>query len=216
MMDHSASTHGKNRGAVLIVSLIFLSVLTVVAVSTMMQSGFEVRMSTNAAFETRAFNASEAGRSGIRELVIQHTDNDGIWSGITVPSYIDIESSAANLLANSELKTAGVTAAVLENRIRDLGHCSLDTLDTDFELRYDAAGDGDASDEQDLNADIKVVKLSLAGLTPGTGGAMIEGYSGVGRGAGSKGAGYIYYEVRSVGSYAETRAVTAGELRIRR
>lgn len=216
MKDLRASSQHHNRGAVLVISLVFLTVLTGVAISTMMQSGIEVRMSSNAAFENRAFNASEAGRSAVTDLVILHTDNDGIWSGISVPSYVDIKSSGANLLANSELKTSGVTAAVLENRIRDLGHCSLDTLDTDLELRYDAAGDGDSAGEQDLSADIKVVKLSLAGLTPGTGGAMVEGYSGVGRGAGSKGAGYVYYEVRSVGAYGETRAVTVGELRVRR
>lgn len=207
----------ESRGVALIVVLVFLVVLTIVAVAAINRTGTDMKISTNQAFEFRAFSNSEAGRAMIRDLLVQHADNDGVWSGITFPSGVSSTSAGSNLLANSEQNSK--TPSEMMAAMREMNDCSLSTLDTDLQVRYDGNTSDSVTDgtaESDIFADIKVVKISLAGLTPGTGGAQVEGYSGIGQGAASAGAGYIYFDVRSVGHYGDARAVTAADVRIRR
>ncbi|MFD2110781.1 pilus assembly PilX family protein [Thiorhodococcus fuscus] len=207
----------RSRGAALIIGLVFLAVLTLIALNAIKRSGTDMQLSTNQAFEYRAFSNSEAGRAMVRDLIMQHADNDGVWSGITFPTGVTHTNAGNNLLANSE--QVSKTPDEMMSALQNLTDSNQSNLDTDFQIRYDGnSTDGitDASAESDIYADIKVVKLSLAGIVAGTGGAQVEGYSGIGQGAASAGAGYIYFDVRSIGRYGDARAVTAADFRIRR
>ncbi|NEV62960.1 pilus assembly PilX family protein [Thiorhodococcus minor] len=215
-MTHSHSPH-RSRGVALIVVLIFLVVLTLVAITVTKRSGTDMKISTNQAYEFRAFSSSESARAMVRRLLVDHADNDGVWTGVTFPTGVSSTSAGANLLANSE--QSSLTPDQMMSVLQDLNHCDLSSLDTDLQVRYDGDTTDSTTDgtaESDIFADIKVVKLSLAGLTPGTGGAQVEGYSGIGQGAASAGAGYIYFDIRSIGHYGDARAVTAADFRIRR
>jgi Tfp pilus assembly protein PilX len=213
-MDHF--TH-RSKGAALVIVLVFLVALTLISLTSLKRSGTDMKISTNQAFEYRAFSNSEAGRAMIRSLLMDNADNNGVWSGLTFPSGVSNTTAGNNLMANSEQATK--TPEQMMSAMRNLTNCSLTDLDTDLEVRYDGdAADGitNASAEADIFADIKIIKISLAGLTAGTGGAQVEGYAGIGQGAASAGAGYIYFDVRSIGHYGDARAVTAADFRVRR
>lgn len=207
----------RSRGTALVVVLVFLVVLTLTAMTAIKRSGTDMKISTNQSFEYKAFSNSEAARAMVRKLLVDHADNNGVWSGVAFPSGVSHTTAGSNLLANSEQASKSPTQMM--SAMHDLTDCSLASLDTDLEVRYDDdSSDGVAAGEaeSDVSADIKVVKISLAGLSPGTGGAQVEGYSGIGQGASSAGAGYVYFDVRSIGHYGDARSVTAADFRVRR
>ena len=214
---HSLHPRKRSRGVALVVVMVCLVVLTLVALTAAKRSGTDMKISANQADEFRAFSNSEAGRAMIRGLLVDHADNDGVWTNVAFPSGVMSTSDGANLLANSE--QSSLTPNQMMAALRDLNDCALSSLDTDLRVRYDGDADDSITDgtgEPDIFADIKVVKLSLGGLTPGTGGAQVEGYSGIGQGAASAGAGYVYFDIRSIGHYGDARAVTGSDFRIRR
>ena len=82
MMSHQPLP-ASQRGAVLITSLIFLVMLTVVAVVATQSTVLETRMSTNAIVKARAVESSEALRTLSHELIATSCYNHGWPDSIT-------------------------------------------------------------------------------------------------------------------------------------
>lgn len=89
-MNH-APTPAKPRpapahGFVLVTALIFLVVLTLVAVTAVKSTGLELRMSSNNALHTEAFEAAEAPRQVVGRLLEKlGFDPATGWSAVTLP-----------------------------------------------------------------------------------------------------------------------------------
>jgi len=183
------------QGFVLLTSLIFLTVLTLIAVISTQNSSLEYQMSTNLAFKERAFQSSEAARKTVGTVVEDYVYQTG-WTDVTVPFGIDVINPAALLEQNANT----------ENLLID------SSLNADMDYRIDSNGDGDYSDGGDIDAEITVYKTQQ-GIAPGSSAAMLNAASGTGKGSSS--AVRIYYELRSRGfTVSGSRSNTATEYRI--
>ena len=204
MMPYQPSSIAvSQRGYVLITSLIFLTVLTLVAVVSSRSTTFEYQMSSNLVLKDRAFQSSETGRAGMAGILDAHiferewNDSIKIPSGLTV---LDKDTSG------------GPDMLFLSNNAgEDLYNA--DTLVTDAQYKIDANSDGDFDDGGDVNADIDVYKTKSVAAR-GTGTAMVAGYEGLGKGM-AGGGFHVYFELRSKGkSIVGAQSQTASEYRV--
>ena len=74
------------RGAVLITSLIFLLVLTLIAVVAMQSTSLEQKMSTNVAYKLQTFEDAESSRAAISSVMYPHLWEKSTWDNVTLPS----------------------------------------------------------------------------------------------------------------------------------
>ena len=200
---NSTTTRRTQHGYVLITSLIFLTVLTLVAVVSSQSTSFEYQMSSNLVLKERAFQSSETGRTGLGSVMDAHVFERDWDSAISMPAgltVLDKDSSGASdmLFINNE---AG----------EDLYNDS--TLVSDADYKIDGNGDGDFDDGGDVNATVVAYKTrSVAAKGAGT--AMVAGYEGIGKGV--AGGGFnVYFELRSRGqSSLGAQAQTASEYRV--
>jgi len=80
-------TSAPSQGFVLVTALIFLVVLTLVAVTAVKSTGLELRMSSNNALHTEAFEAAEAPRQVVGRLLESLGFNVAVgWTAVTVPA----------------------------------------------------------------------------------------------------------------------------------
>ena len=185
----------QQQGLALLTSLIFLTVLTLIAIISTQNSSLEYQMSTNLAFKERAFQSSEAARKTVGTVVEDYVFQTG-WTDVTLPAGIDVIDTSALLELNDPS----------ENLLHD------GTIDPDMDYRIDSNADGDYTDGGDIDAEISVYKTQQ-GIAPGSSAAMLSAASGTGKGAGS--AVRIYYELRSRGlTVSGSRSNTATEYRI--
>lgn len=175
-------------GVALVTALVFLFVLTMVSVIAMQSTSFEYRMSTNAAFKSRACEVSESGRMAVSSVMPEHAYLRS-WSGMSLPSDLTVkdknEDGTGDALYGDNDESAG-----------SLDLNNLTALTTDAVYKRDVNGDGDA-DDLDLVAAIKVFH-STTKIQKGSGTAMLGGYQGLGKALGAGGAG-LYYVVASEG-----------------
>ena len=189
------------RGYVLITSLIFLTILTLVGVSSMQSSTLEYQVSTNQAFTERAFQSSDTGRKALADIVHAHVYERG-WDNVSIGSLeiLDKDSSGSgDSFWNGNSESANTLS-------------SGGTLTTDARFIIDLNGDGDGIDSNEIESDIAVYR-SKEVQPPGAGLAMVAGYRGLGKSSAS-GGGHIYYEIRSTGrSASNAQSVTVSEYR---
>ena len=169
----------QQQGLALLTSLIFLTVLTLIAIISTQNSSLEYQMSTNLAFKERAFQSSEAARKTVGTVVEEYVFQTG-WTDVNLPAGIDVIDTSALLELNDPS----------ENLLYD------GTINPDMDYRIDSNGDGDYTDGGDIDAEISVYKTQQ-GIVSGSSAAMLSAASGTGKGAGS--AVRIYYELRSRG-----------------
>jgi len=185
----------QQQGFALLTSLVFLTVLTLIAVLSTQNSTLEYQMSSNLAFKERAFQSSEAARKTVGTVVEDYVYQTG-WTGVSIPYGINVIDPTALLQEND----------VSENLLID------STLNPDMDYKIDANGDGDFTDGGDIAAAISVYRTQQ-GIAPGSSAAMLNAASGTGKGSGS--AVRIYYELRSRGfTVSGSRSNTATEYRI--
>jgi len=183
------------QGLALLTSLVFLTVLILIAIISTQNSSLEYQMSTNLAFKERAFQSSEAARKTVGTVVEDYVFQTG-WTDVNLPAGIDVIDTSALLEINDPS----------ENLMYD------GTLDPDMDYRIDSNADGDYTDGGDIDAEISVYKTQQ-GIAPGSSAAMLSAASGTGKGAGS--AVRIYYELRSRRlTVSGSRSNTATEYRI--
>ncbi|NOY62953.1 MAG: hypothetical protein GXP10_07370 [Gammaproteobacteria bacterium] len=210
--NHTVSRH--QSGYVLVTSLLFLLVLTMVAVVSTQTTTLELRMSANNVAKGRALESSEALRHFAGEVVDAHTFHQG-WPvslgggiqdkefGVTFPAGINFVN-----------KTDGVPNNMYLLGSNGAGENPLDpsTLVNDITYQVDGNGDGDLDDGVDISASVSIYRLP-ATSAKGSNIAMVSGYLGLGRSAAGGGSN-IYYLLRSTGTSAGgARAVTASEYR---
>lgn len=184
------------RGFALITAMIFLVLLTLVALVALRGSGLEAVVSGNNALRAEAFESSETARAAINDVIDAHVYNRG-W-----PKTVTVGSNTGSVPA-SEFGTfpAGLTLASLNdwygNNSEDASGAagfnpdSL-TKDADYSLTL-----GTSPNQIKVYGDLSVYKLRVD-LASGSGTAMTQGYEGLGRAAAS-GGGTLYFYVKSSG-----------------
>ena len=203
----------RQRGYALITAIIFLVILTGVAVTALRSSGLELRMSSNNSLRTESFEASESPRLITGELLDIHTFNRGWPTSIggdiadaefdyPFPSGMNIPTPLKNWYVNNSdesgnCATPYVTAGGAE--------CS---LLSDASYSRDLAATGQTS--YPVRSDLSVFKLRVD-LSPGSGTAMLAGYEGTGRSVASSG-GRVFFYVQSTG-YDAAPTASATEAR---
>jgi len=189
------------RGYALITSLVFLVVLTLVAVTAIQGTTLELKMSNNEKMRTEAFYVSDTPRQVISRLIDIHTFARG-WSttmGGTVPdSDFNYDLPAGYALSSG----ANWYEANTES---DFDPNSLDV---------DATLSGTFGDTGlPVESSFAVYKLRTA-INPGSGSAMVAGYEGTGKAVAASG-GSVYFFVNSIGkdSSASATSETAADYR---
>lgn len=203
------------RGYALLTAIIFLVILTGVAVTALRSSGLELRMSSNNALRTESFEASESPRLITGELLDIHTFNRGWPASLggdvadaefdyPIPTGFAIPTPVKNWYVNNS-DEAGNCATPF----RDASEVDC-TLISDASYARDLAATGQSS--YPVRSDMSVFKLRVD-LSPGSGTAMLAGYEGTGRSVASSG-GRIFFYVQSTGyDAAPTAADTEAQTR---
>lgn len=185
------------KGAVLITALMFLTVLTLVAVVSMQSTSLDYKMSTNSVMRDRAFYFSENGRKAMGSILDDHLFERGWTGNITMPTGLTIVDTSKDMYNGNE---AG----------EDLNNAATLTVDATHQL--DGNGDGDFTDGEDSNSEVIVYKTQTSWAS-GAGTAMLSGYEGLGKAAAAGGV-HVFFEIRSRGeSVAGAQATTATEYR---
>lgn len=219
-MRHVSRFHllHRSRGYVLVTGLIFLAVLTIVAVIAMRATGLELRMSNNAGLRAKALESSEALRIALtQDLLDAHiyyrgwpncaggTENDEFF-GAELTRLLKpvnnkdcdpkVENSTGGFLSIADANNDGSPDNIFdENRYVDY-------------LKDPAVGTDDFKDtdatyeniSRDMRGQLQVTLVKTV-LGAGHGGAMVSGYEGTGTGSAGSG-GLMYLETRSIGTTA--------------
>ena len=202
--SHSPSLH-KQRGVVLFTALMFMVVLTLIALVASQSTVLESRMSNNTIVKARAGESSEALRMGAHDMFDAHLYNRG-WP-------LNSGGAIANDLFD-------IPPGVTLNNVDDWGTANgntedffdADTWTLDMALQVDGNTDGDYTDGEDQNASLTVFKTVTTNAT-GSATAMVAGYEGLGKASASGGA-LNFFELRSTGrSAGSASTVTSSNFR---
>lgn len=181
----------KQSGAVLIVGLIFILIISLATISSMQETNLNYKISTNESFKNISFQSSESGRA---------------VSGDALSYYIYHRSWDA-------FNVAGLSWTTLYDP-------STDSLDPLTENLYDTSSLGVDMNFTLSGTGVEVASSNISiAKSPGvksTGSAFqqLSGYEGLGKGAGAGGI-HLIYEVRSTGlSAGNAVTVTASEYRV--
>ncbi|WP_428624221.1 pilus assembly PilX family protein [Sedimenticola sp.] len=190
-------------GAVLVVGLILLAVLSLVAVVAMQSTTLEQRMSTNAAFKMRTMESSEAGRLALSKVIDRHIFNRG-WR----------EQAGAAGTTDFPIPT-GLTVQAYGSVVQpwEVKLYEIDAPGTYPVIDYSAAPPV-VFDDGSTISNIFVVRTDVS-FNQGSGARMHAGYLGLGVGAAGSGS-QVMFEFRSVSADSAVRgarSVTASEYR---
>lgn len=205
---NTAVTHRLQSGYVLVTALILLLVLTLVAISTMDFTTTETRMVSNATVRSRALESSEAIRGISGSLLDAYIYNRG-W-----PESVGgtIDNDTFNTTIPSGLTIADVNNSLYTGNSASENIFNPATLTNDISFSVDGNGDGDYTDDIDVQATLSVFKLNTVS-NPGAGTCQVCGYEGTGKSAAASGAS-IYFDLRATGVSANgARVVTNSEYR---
>lgn len=197
-----AQNKTQQRGAVLITSLMFLMVMTMIALMASQSSVLEVRMSSNSITKARATEASETLRTASNDLIDAHMFYRG-WP-TSLGGTLD--------LANQFHFPPGVDISNTDNwgegnTVGENLYAS-STWVQDMVLSIDGNSDGDTTDDVDQEAGLYVYKTVVVN-SAGSATAMVAGYEGVGKSSAGGGA-LVFLDLRSVGTSAGNSTATTG------
>ncbi|NIR32541.1 MAG: hypothetical protein GWN84_25190 [Gammaproteobacteria bacterium] len=214
LKDHAFSADGTSRaqlGSVLITALVFMVVLTMVAVVAMRSTTLDFKITTNNMLKARAFENSETGRGWTAQVLDAHVFNRGYE-----PAWPDEDGGAIPDTVGFTLP-AGLSVCPCPGTPDDLWAVNnvplADYSTEDLQYRLDGNGDGDFDDAFDVASDLFITRLNVV---PMVGGALaqISGYEGFGKGAAAGGAA-VFFDSRSRGaSLDSTSAIVGGDVRI--
>lgn len=216
------TTRSRQRGIALFVGLVFLVVLSLVAVIAMRGTLMEMRLVTNVANHERAFETSETLRAVPIALFDEHVFQRG-WPeqlGGTLPN----DDFDFGLTDDMMTVVKGGLQKNCSDEI-DLFYGNLEPACNSLlaETRYDTSTwhpdailsmcDVTSSGcSRSVSATVSIVPDGTV-LAEGSGGAQAAGYRGIGGGA-AAGGGSMYFEVMSVGTVpGDGRAVTMAQYR---
>lgn len=218
----------RQRGVALFVGLVFLVVLSVVAVVAMRGTLMEMQMVTNVAAHERAFEVSESLRGIPLALFDDHTFNRG-WPTNEMDGTVPDTSFGTFPQCDSKpIGTSGVSCDVLQDTTvrKTAAGDLLNLYEAQFvtgEKSYDPAtwmkNDPDVTvavcDSGDCTSGGKAriwIRPDGSALAEGSGASQAAGYRGEGNSAAS-GGGSMFFEVLSEGTSGGARAVTLSQYR---
>ena len=203
MSTYRLSTPPSSAGGfALITAMIFLVLLTLVALVALRGSGLEAIVSGNNAQRTEAFESSEAARITIGDVIDAHVYNRGWPTSVTV-------GTATGEVLPSEFGSlpTGLTLTSLGKWYGDNAEDDTTTSPLPYpagftpdNLAPDASYSisvGTTAAPAVVYANLSVYKLRVD-LASGAGSAMSQGYEGLGRAA-AGGGGTLYFYVKSSG-----------------
>lgn len=192
-----AGKFARQRGAVLIVSLIFLAVLTMAAIVAMKSTTLEQRMSANVAQQGRAAENSEAARTTLTDGAMLDKHIHGrCWPQGAVPGGVNEE-------VDCEITPAQLTASGLVIRAEGaglwrggfVGGVQVPRAAGYTAINYDTEPEEIAYSKGGATANLHAVGLgTVAGV--GSGARINAGYDGFGSGASA--GGRLYFDIRSI------------------
>jgi hypothetical protein len=165
----------KEKGAVLILSLLLLAMMTMLTLMSIESSQFAYKVAVNRADYDEAFNNSESVRS-IGAGVVKDYFQKGRWSETSLPDNLTLDQNAKD--PSSDLSSS--INRYDPNALTKLMSYRSNTISGDFYLLPGHTRLNDA----------------------GVGSSQFQSYSGVGAGVGSIGSMVKYMELRSVGMVA--------------
>lgn len=212
----------RQRGIALVVGLVFLVMLTIVALVVMRGTMLEMHLSTATARHEQAFEASEATRAIPEVIINDHVFNRGwpkSWGGDVPDGMFDLDTSFANrtdwvalLKPNSTKKTGlqdycgGSTLAIFYLP----QSCSSHTANYNYQPNAwddtvvlsvcSGANQTNCASNSTVKSNIAIVR---DGVVPnaGSGGAQAQGYSSPGIGTATGGASLLL-QIRSQATVA--------------
>ncbi len=222
MKKITASFPVRQRGVALFVGLIFLVVLSLVAVVAMRGTLMEMHMATNVARHEQAFEASETLRGVPISVFDEHVFNRG-WPK-------ELGGSLPNDDFAYTLKPSMVTA--LKSGLQDACDGNIDLFYSSLQPACDGMPAESRYDPSTWHPDVLLTICDVASsgcaanvmakvaivpdgtvLEEGSGSAQAAGYRGIGGGA-AGGGGSIYFEVMSTATVpGNGRAVTMSQFR---
>lgn len=191
----------RELGVVLVTSLVFLLVLTLVAVIAMQTTVTDQKISTNLAFKTKSFENSESPRPKAGDVVDHHvfergwdnilndagnyvaSDGSVIYEGLTID-----ETNAELMYFKNGKDAEGGDEEVVED--------ALDPSSLLKDMTYERSVSG-ADGSEAIVAELSVFRNGAHAL-PGHSAAMVSGYEGTGKAMAGSGSA-IFYDVRSQG-----------------
>jgi len=207
-MNLIAPTPARQGGYALITVIIFLVLLSIIALSTLKNSGLEARMGANGALHAQAFESSEMSRHLIDTLIDANVTARG-WPASIGGSVAngDFDCGAASLLiiaAASNNCTSDKTANAIGYSIVNASSAPQNWFNGNTETSFNPNSlDTDANYKQALDSThtvtgaVSVYKLYTT-LAAGAGSQQAAGYLGLGRSA-AAGGGYIFFYINSHG-----------------
>lgn len=227
---HLSASRAAQQGIALFVGLIFLVVLSVVAIVAMRGTLLELRMVNNVALHERAFEVSESLRAVPVALFDDHTFNRG-WPTTLMGGNV-ADSGFGTFPQCGDSKTAGtkgITCDTLNGttvRSDDSGLVNLyEIAYKDGEKAYDPATWTTSNEDvtvQSCDGDDCTsggtaqiwIRPDGTALSAGNGAAQAAGYRGEGNGSAS-GGGSMYFQILSRGSAGGMSATTLAQYRQR-
>lgn len=215
-------TRSRQRGIALFVGLVFLVVLSLVAVIAMRGTLMEMRLVTNVARHQQAFETSETLRAVPIALFDEHVFQRG-WpeqlGGSLPDDDFDFKLTTdmlAVVKAGLQKNCAGTVDLFYGNLEPTCGSLPAESRYDTSTWHPDAVLSmcdvTSSSCSRDVTATVSIVPDGTV-LAEGSGGAQAAGYRGLGGGA-AAGGGSMYFEVMSVGTVpGDGRAVTMAQYR---
>lgn len=185
-------TKNNQRGAVLIIGLIFLIIISIAGISGMEISNLDYKMASNSAFKNQSFQASETGRITVGDAVSQYI-YDRSWDNASVHSNLSFTDVDFNPLA--------------------LNSSSEDVFDTDTLVKDMNFSLVKSDTTEAIESDIYIIRSPTVNVSSGGGLQQLAGYRGAGKGVASSGSS-IYFELRARGTAnGGAQTITASEYR---
>ncbi|NIR31865.1 MAG: hypothetical protein GWN84_21625 [Gammaproteobacteria bacterium] len=196
----------------LITALVFMVVLTLVAVVSMRTTTLDLKMATNTMLKSRAFEHSESAHPWVASVLDAHVFNRGFepaW-----PASLGGAVPPSALFEVPEGLTVCPCPSGPPEDVWAVNNVPLEDYSAeDIQYRLDGNVDGDYDDAVDVVTDLFVTRLKVV---PTAGGAMAQysGYEGFGKATASGGA-HLFLDARSRGaSPDDSSAMTGSEVRI--
>lgn len=181
------------RGYALVTAIVFLVLLTIVALAAIRGTGLEVKSTANNTLRAEAFAASEIGRTLVSRQI------DALCANAGTDGIGDVADGGTGIAL---IAIPGLT-------INDGGNWCVDAA-TPF-VNAPGAGTPDAiyarSERPAAHAAVWVQRLYRT-AAPGAGQAQAAGYGGAGV-ASASGGGHVYFHVHSLGTDAPIEAGVA-------
>jgi type II secretory pathway pseudopilin PulG len=182
------NTRHPQRGFVLITALVFLTLVSLLALTAMRDTALEQEVAKNMALKSNTLDASEAGRDALTEVFDAHAFYRG-WppavGGTLAPGLFTVDAGLTILRDHDADgrpdRLYEHKPAALASGVDDLSHP---------DAVYDPA-----NAQARVRAQVFVFR-NLAQNAPGAAAAMVAGYEGTGKGSAGSG-GRIFFDLRS-------------------